>query len=199
MSSYWIPVVAALGASALTGLVAFGLDDVRARRERRERLKERRQLAYAEMISHAAALALAAGSMSLTAKLRSGLVEGMDIVFRHRKPIDPLDLHDWLMKELGPMLDAMAEIWVVGTPKAVVAANELLQKCNRVLEQGTTRGESGSSLVRYLFGEKWTTTQAEAFQEAINEMADARKVLAEVARVEMNMEFAHLFASEVSK
>lgn len=195
MNNYWIPVIAALGASALTGLVALGLDALRARRRDREKLNERRVHAYSEIISHASSFALAAGAMHLTAQVRSGFVEGLDIVLRHRKPIEPLDLHDWLMKELGPMLDAMAEIWVVGTPEAVVAANELMKKCNNVLELGANRGASGSSLVRFLVGEKWTSVQADSFQEAIDEMSEARKRLAEVARVENGVGFTALFTN----
>lgn len=196
MNNYWIPVIAALGASALTGLVTLGLDERRARRQRCEGLTDRRVHAYSRMISHAASFTLAAGAMHFTAQVRSGLTEALDIVLHHRKPVEPLDLHDWLMRELGPMLDAMAEIWVVGTPQAVVAANELMKKCNKVLELGTNRGESGSPLMRYLIGEKWTSAQMDSFQEAIDGMSEARKKLAEVARIEMGVGFTALFTNE---
>lgn len=198
-NNYWIPVVAALGASALTGLVAFGLDGIRARRDRREGLRARRVQAYSRMISHAASFALAAGAMHLAAQIRSGLTEALDIVLHHRKPVEPLDLHDWLMKELGPLLDAMAEIWVVGTPEAVAAANDLMKKCNDVLDLTTKRGEMGSPLARYLAGEKWTLAQLEASQEAIDVMAEARKRLAEIARSEMGIEFTPLFTIDASQ
>ena len=91
------------------------------------------------------------------------------------------------------MLDAMAEIWVVGTPEAVVAANDLMKKSNSILDLGTSRGNSKSPLVRYLVGEKWTPAQLEAFKEAIDAMADSRKRLAEIARSEMGIEFTELF------
>lgn len=196
MNNYWVPVIAALGASTLTGLVTLGLDVMRAKRRRREGLTERRVSAYSQMISHAASFALAAGAMHLTAQMGSGLTEALDIVLHHRKPIEPLDLHDWLMKEMGPMLEAMSEIWVVGTPKAIVAANELMMKCNKVLELGAIRGETGSPLVRYLIGEKWTPAQVESFRGAIDEMSEARKKLAEVARIEMGVGFTALFTNE---
>ena len=196
MNNYWIPVIAALGASALTGLVTLGLDERRVRRQRREGLTERRVHAYSQMISHAASFALAAGAMHLTAQIRSGFIEALDIVLHHRKPVEPLDFHDWLMRELSPMLDAMAEIWVVGTPNAVVAANELMKKCNKVFELGGNRGESGSSLMRYLVGEKRTPAQVDSFQEAIDKMSEARKKLAEVARIEMGVGFTALFTNE---
>lgn len=196
MNNYWIPVIAALCASALTGLIAFGLDERRARRQRRDGLAERRTLAYSGMISHAASFALAAGALHLTAQVRSGLVEGLDITLHHRKPVEPLELHDWLMTELGPMMDAMAEIWVVGTSDAVVAADQLMLKCNKVLELGTSRGKLGTPLMRYLIGEKWTPSQVESFQKAIDEMSETRKKLAEIARVETGVEFTTLFTNQ---
>jgi len=103
------------------------------------------------------------------------------------------------MKELGPLLDAMAEIWVVGTPEAVAAANDLMKKCNDVLDLTTKRGEMGSPLARYLAGEKWTPAQIEASQEAIDVMAEARKRLAEIARSEMGIEFTPLFTIDASQ
>jgi hypothetical protein len=198
MTNYWVPVIAALGASALTGLIAFGLDALRAHRDNTERLTERRARAYSQMLSHAAAFALAVGAMHLTAQLRSGFTEGLDVTLHHRKPVDPLELHDWLMRELGPMLEALSEIWVVGTQESVEAGNDLMKKCNDVLGLGTNRGKVPSRFVRIFVGEKWSTEQRKVFDEAAKVMADARKRLAEVARRELGVGFAALFTVDGS-
>jgi len=199
MNNYWIPVVAALGSSALTGLVAFGLDARRSGQSRLDVLRERRLRAYSQMISRAASLALAAGAMHLTVKIRSGLTEGFDIALRQRKPAEPTELHDWLMKELGPLVKALSEVWIVGTPKAVKAANEVMRMCNMVLNSATKQGEARTPLVRFVAGEKWTAAQLESWQADIDGLAEARKRLAEIARSEMGIEFTPLFTIEDSQ
>lgn len=85
----WIPVIAALGDSLLTGSVAFGLDFIRRQSERKAQWGLERRDAYAHFLSAAANLMFAAGGLRLTLQLRSGLSEGLEAVRSARKAIDP--------------------------------------------------------------------------------------------------------------
>ncbi|MCW2539252.1 MAG: hypothetical protein JWN95_977 [Frankiales bacterium] len=57
--------------------------------------------------------------MAGTAKLRSGFGEGIDIATRIRKPLDPLQLHDWIAQEFDPLNTAWSEIWTSGDQELV--------------------------------------------------------------------------------
>ena len=93
MDPIWAPVIAAVGASALTGLVAFGIDWRGARRERHEGRRIERRDAYAKLLSITALISHTAGALHMTMELRSGLQEGVDIGTGKRQPLDPLDLY----------------------------------------------------------------------------------------------------------
>src|ERR1035438_2662887 len=110
----WAVVAAALGASFLTVVGTWWLDvrrDVRARRR-----ADREQLISAcnELVSSAMGLMLRTGILAEAAILRSGLTEGLDIAMHHRKPIDPVELGDWLNSDVRQMLSSQAVVWQLG-------------------------------------------------------------------------------------
>lgn len=138
MNEAWAVVVAALGASALTIIGTFWLERWRLVRTDKEAQKDRLREACVQMGSHALALALRANALYLTAILRSGIGEGLDIVLYHRKPLDPMDLADWLSADLEPMLEAQSIIEVTGDEGLVRAAADLIVAAMAVLEKASS-------------------------------------------------------------
>ncbi len=90
------------------------------------------------MGAHALSFALRAHTLYLTAILRSGIGEGMDIVLHHRKPVDPMELADWLAVDLKPMLEAQSLIEATAGEELVRAAADLVLAAMAVLEKASS-------------------------------------------------------------
>jgi hypothetical protein len=73
---------------------------------------------------------------------RSGLSEGLDIALHHRKPIDAMELGDWLMIDLGPILDAQSTIWLFGNEALISGASEVVLAAGDVMAKSTALAES---------------------------------------------------------
>jgi uncharacterized membrane protein YccC len=106
VNTTWAVVVAALGASALTGLVTFGLDWWRSWRAAREARQAALRQACERLITAANMFAHRAAVLQQTAVLRSGFSESLDIVLRHRKPIEVQNLADYLLGDLEAIVQA---------------------------------------------------------------------------------------------
>lgn len=137
MSDAWAVVAAALGSASLTIAGTFGLDTLRGRRARREAHNDRLRNACVQMGSHALAFALRAQTLYLTAVFRSGIGEGLDVVLYHRKPLDPMDLAEWLSADLRPMLEAQSLIEVAADEELVRSAADLVLAAMTVLEKAS--------------------------------------------------------------
>jgi hypothetical protein len=185
--------VAALGASALTGAVAFGLEWRQSRQRERATTAARRQAAYGKLLSVSGLIGHTAGTLHLTVELRSGLKEGLDVALRHRKPVDPIELMELMRRDLEPLYEAWSEVWLVGTPEAIQIANAVVERSGRVVAAGTSQNEARNRLLRYLVGERWSQDEIDAFQAEIEGLASARKRLAEVARGEIGVDATELF------
>jgi hypothetical protein len=69
---------------------------------------------------------------------RSGIVEGIDIALHHRKPIDAMELNDWLIIDLGPMLDAQSAIWLHGNEVLIKGASDVVMAAGEVISKSTS-------------------------------------------------------------
>jgi hypothetical protein len=179
-STIWAPVVAALGASILTTgglLVRDWL--VGKRRRGAERLA-----AYEELIAQGTLVLQTAAALRLTMKIRSGLIEGWDIALRHRRPLEPLELADRLLRDFQPLLAAWTRVWSIGSVESIPLADELVERCIRLIDVATEKGRGGTALRRYLSGERWTPQQEDALAQAHKDVGDARRRLAELRRSE---------------
>ncbi len=199
MSNLWVPVIAALGASALTGMVAFGLEWWRSKRADKSARAERRSRTYSMLLTRSTVIANLASDLHLTMELRSGLGEGLNVTLGKQKPLDPLELTDRLRADLQPLYEAWSEVWVVGSKEAIPEANDLVARCGAVMGAATQQGEARSLLLRVIAGEKWTQKQLDQWQEELRGLAEARRRLGVIARREAGVEVADLFASNESK
>lgn len=192
-SVVWAPVVAALGAAFLTGLVAFGLDWRRARHAKREAILAAQQAAYGGLLSISGLITHTAGMLHVVVETRSGLREGLDVATRVRKPVDPIHLLDMLRRDLEPLYEAWSSVWLVGSQQAVQVSNAVVERSARVIGAATSRSPSTSRLRRFIVGERWTKAEMDAFQADVEELAKARRRLAQLARKEFGVEAAELF------
>lgn len=195
MSDLWIPVIAALGSSTLTGLVAFGLEWWHSNRAGKSAQAERRFHAYSLLLTRSTVVAHLASDLHVTMEARSGLREGLNVTLRIQKSLDPLELTDRLRAEIQPLYEAWSEVWVVGSKAAIPAANDLVARCGAVVAAATQRGKARYLWLRGIAGEKWTQQQLDQWQEELRGLAEARRRLGVIARREVGVEFANLFAS----
>lgn len=198
MSDLWVPVIAALGSSALTGLVAFGVEWWRSKRAGKSAQAERRSRAYAMLLTRSIVISHLANDLHNAMKIRSGFKEGINVTMRLQKALDPLELSDGLRAEIQPLYEAWSEVWVVGSKKAIPVANDLLVRCAAVVEAATQRGEARPLWLRGIASEKWTQKQIDKWQEEMRGLAEARRQLGVIARQEAGVELADLFASNES-
>ena len=147
MNEAWAVVAAALGSATLTIAGTFWLEQWRLGRAGKAAHNDRLREACVQMGAHAHALsfALRAHTLYLTAILRSGIGEGLDIVLHHRKPVDPMELADWLAVDLKPMLEAQCLIEAAAGEELVRAAADLVLAAMAVLEKASsaTSGSAG--------------------------------------------------------
>jgi hypothetical protein len=85
-----------------------------------------------ELLSRSLA-AMRARAMGETMKFRSGLKEGLDVTFRHRKPADLLELHDWMAQDLAPLNTALSELRTLADREGVQLANDVVGRCSDLL------------------------------------------------------------------
>lgn len=148
MSTAWPVVVAALGSASLTIFGTFWLERWRMSRADRGASNDKLSEACVQMSSHALALALRAHTLYLTAVLRSGIGEGLDVALHLRKPIEPMELSDWLFADVRPMLDAQSVIEVTsGNELLIRSAADLVLAAMTVLDKASDIGESSAQQV----------------------------------------------------
>jgi cytochrome c biogenesis factor len=100
MSDLWVPVIAALGSAALTGIVAFGIEWWRSSRAEKTALAERRARAYSMLLAQAGVIVFIAHGLHIMMETRSRLREGLNVTLGRQKPIDLLELSDRLRANL---------------------------------------------------------------------------------------------------
>ncbi|WP_375504425.1 hypothetical protein [uncultured Jatrophihabitans sp.] len=185
MSDAALALIAALAAAALTGLSSLGVvwfqERLRGKAEDADALIR----VVTEMLARSLAMALRARTLGDAAKLRSGVGEGLDILFRIKKPIEPLELHDWLQQDYGPLNAAWSDILSRGDRKVVTSANRVMIACGVLMSAATDIQPAfgaTAKLRRTVAGEKWTTEMLGALSAAQKDLEQARKNLIMVAR-----------------
>lgn len=177
-------LLAALGASALTILGTMAIEVQRARHGRRAARDEARLRAYADVLTRSGLVGFTAESFRLTMQFRSGLGDAIEVATRMRGPIEPFDLDDRLRRDLEPMWLSMAQVSILGSPAAMIAADDLAKAVGALLHESTRRGEDGSGARRFVRGDRWTAEQLDALEARRLDVVDARRRLTDVARAE---------------
>ena len=194
-----LAVVAALGASTLTGAASLGV--VALQEWLRGRASERDMLAAAvtEMLSRSMEVMMRAQALGLQMRLRSGIGEGVDVTLGLRKPADALEFYEWMARDLAPMNAAWSVIWARGDQETVRLANALLSDCNEVIGASTARQQVdsvGARVRRWAVGEKLTPELERDLNRAVRHVAHARERLAQHVRKQMHLPAVQLFGHE---
>ena len=192
-----IALAAALGSSFLTGFASLGA--VWAQEWRRNKANDRSALCAAamELLSRSLDVAMRARAMGETMRIRSGVREGLDISLRQRKPVDLLDLHDWMAQSLAPLNVALVELWARCDQEGVRLANDVVEKCMDLLGASTALEPARSTrdrMVKWAVGERWTPEMRTELQRALVDLAHARKRFADHARSKLGQGPIDLFA-----
>lgn len=73
--------------------------------------------AYHQLTSRSLTFAARAQALRDVMQLRSGLKEGLDVAVGRRRPVDLLELHDWISKDFAPVNDAWSKIQMIAPRK----------------------------------------------------------------------------------
>ena len=191
--SIWAPVVAALGASFLTGVLGFGTIFWQQRRRDRADAVAQKRNAYGLLIAHSLNFTIRAQAMRNTMRARSGFNERLDLAMRLRRPLDPIELHDWFAQGYEPLNQAWANVEVVGSAAAVRIATDLMDTCADFVKLAGELGMARGRFVTYLRGFEWTADQDRALEEAARRVLGHRRAFIALARTELGQDQALRF------
>ncbi len=186
--SIWAPVVAALGASFLTGTLGFGTIWWQQRRRDRAAAAAGKSDAYYQMIAESLSFTIRARALRDTMRVRSGLKEGFDVTLRFRSALDPLAFHDWLAQGFEPINHAWSKIQLTGSAEAVSMATALLDACADVVGLATEPGKARGRVATAFLGLEWTAEQHEALAVAVRRVVEHRSAFVRIARSELGNE-----------
>ena len=194
-SPWWAILVGSLGGGLLGWGASFSSMQYQQRRIDKREAKTARSQAYLQLLTRSVTLANRAETLMQTARLRSGLREGLDVAFRLRPAADPMHLHDWLDADLTPAIEAWSAVWMGASPALVAKANVLLACCIDVVAAATTRSEQPAPqrVTEFVVGARVDLGQVERVQTARHALAAARRDFAVLVREETGQEDANLF------
>ena len=191
--------IAIIVAAIIGAILAVGgsitIVELQAKHQRRQDRDSGRRKAYSDLLASSSNLLQYAQMLHVTMATRSGLAEGMDVLSKVRKPIDPLELWETMRLEVDPLNRAWAEVWTVGSQEGIRLANLLIDRCAAAISTATARGEGRSPIMRVIAGEKWTPEQLNSWAEQQRKVAAARRELALFARSELGHEMAEVFTA----
>ncbi len=187
VNSLWAPVIAALGAAALTAVAAIGVELVREDHAARGRERTERRDAYARFLKATASFITLATTIREIRKLSTGPAAAIRIS-------DPLGFMVGFNRDLAPMWDAWSEVWLHGSQEAVTAANRVIDSTQPVIGLANVKGEGRSPFAAAFLGETWTTEQEAAFGHGLTAVGKARLQFAAVARKELGADVVDLVA-----
>ncbi|MFJ2651832.1 hypothetical protein ACIO1C_34550 [Streptomyces sp. NPDC087420] len=192
-----VALTAALGASALTAFASLGVIWIQEWLRGRASDTDALHVAMNSVLTRSLAVGMRAQALGQMMRLRSGLVEGFEVAARQRKPVDPLELHDWMAQEIAPLNAAQMEIWARADQEGVRLANDVVGRCMDLLganiAQSPTRN-GWERIRKWAVGERWTTEIQEEHERALRELAASRKHFAEYARHSLGRRAVDVFA-----
>ena len=185
-NSLWIPVVAALGASALTTLAAFGVEAYRQQVSAATGRSERRRLAYNGF------LVRSAEHISMLQQLRE--LRRLGTQPRLKINLDAVQTLREYMRELLPMFEAWTQVWMVGSQAAIEASNRFIDDTIPTTAAATTKGSARPAVVSWILGEAWTSDQENELKEQLRTLGRQRIQFARLAREELGEDAADILA-----
>ncbi len=131
----WVVVAAALGASIATTAGSFILELHRERHREKIAKNDELRTACIHVMASAFKATQRAAAMKMNMIIRSGFSDSLEIALHHRKPIDVLEVHDYLYGELSDALDAQAVIWVLGDSALIKGAGDVILAMGEMIDK----------------------------------------------------------------
>ncbi len=178
-SSLWIPVIAALGASFLTGVAGFGLELVRDTLDVEHHEMRRRRDAYVEFLVAAAGQIAMLSSIREIRKLGTGALRFTTLIK------DPIAFLKEYNAEAMVLFNAWAKVWLDGSQQAIEGANRFVDAAIPATEAASAPGKARPAFLARILGEAWTTEQQKEYADALRALGKLRIEFAKVARKEL--------------
>ncbi len=182
MSTAELTVVAALGASALTGLASLWIVAFQEWRRGKASNQDALRAATGELLARSLAITLRAETIASTVRQRSRIAERLYVVMHNRKPVDLLELHDWIAQDWAPLNAALSELWTRSDQEGVRLANDLVAKCADLLRISVTAQSRRERVQRWATGYRWTPEMLDDYEHVVEDLAQSRKRFADYAR-----------------
>jgi hypothetical protein len=159
--------IAGLVGAGITAVASLGVAGIQSRLTRNREDRAALSKAYVTMMDVTLRLALRANALRDTKQFRSGMREVVNLLWRFTKPLDPMQLHDWMAGDTAGLSAAQAEIWTGGDAVGIKLTNDLVAASMDVLSEAT----SG--------------TDPDKLDATVKAMAEARRKLGVHVRVVM--------------
>ncbi len=188
----WIPAIGVFAAALVTAMVAFLLNFLQHRREKRSAAKKEVAGVYGDLLVGSFNLPLRAQLLRSVAQLRSGLTEGPSTMLGLQEPIDPLRVTELIFTDMQRLNNSWSRVWAVGSQEAIDAADRLVAACGEYVDAATARS-SHKPLAKFILGDKWTPAEQSGHDTALKRVAAERVAFAKLMRNELGkdvVEFA---------
>lgn len=119
---------------------------------------------YGEFLARTFSFARRVDSVGRLKRLRSGLSEEREVALGRQKSLDILALHDWMDLDFRPLSDAWSRIYLAGSQDAIIAADELMEVSNDLMDAAIATDSQRSWLAKFVVGERQSTEQTETHQ-----------------------------------
>ena len=177
MNSAWLILITSLLSSALTFLGAWKLDSLRRKSDKEIRDSTALSTACNVLIGASLRLTQRASHVHLLMMDRSGIKETLDIILHHRRPFDIMEYSNWLMTDLGPILDAQSQIWILGNDALIRTSADVVESVGELIESASSFGprltqnrKPGSNWGMKQYLDKFKTLKwSDANQERLND------------------------------
>jgi len=191
----WLFVAVPLATALTVAFAAFAGVVYQQRRTDRREAAAAQSRASVDLLTQSLLFAQRARALLLTVQVRTGLSESRDVLLHLRRPVDPMELHDWLQQGTRPLYDAWSSTWVSSSPALVTRGNAVIDACTGVLDAVSERAAArGPARLREaIVGRRADKDQEARLRAAVHALAVARRDYAELVRTETRKNPAELF------
>jgi hypothetical protein len=197
--SFWAILGSACVGGAVTGSASFVTVRWQLRRTARNTNAAARAQVYGDVISGALAVATRADALHQAMRTRSGLKEGFDVTLGLRRPSDPLELHDWLAQDFGPLSRAWAQVELIDSPRVQQTASELVDALAELIKAATEMGTGRSMISEAIRGMAWTKEQEQELTKARDTAMAKRRAFIAAARADLQALEASALADSLAR
>lgn len=192
----WPVLIGSISGVLVAAIITFTSTVYQQRRIDRREARASLGSACTELLTRSASLVHRAQVLSLEARFRTGLAEGVLIALGREKPLRAMQLLEWLLTDLEPAYKAWSGVWVGAPASLIQAANNLISACEEVIGAATSRTPSklGRHLRELALGGLEDVGQRERMVTAVEALSLARREFTMLVREEFGQKSVEVFA-----